>query len=218
MRQAEQIKYRISKSEGKLMTFVGLIFDLLPLIGILLVIVFSIQTIANGNWAVSDYVYHSQKADEWCGKKADSWSIVNWERCLHHSRRRDNSLVYAGGMIAAFGIGGAVLMGPAIYVAVSFISSILAYCLFTIWFASRKINIWSFSKPGKLLTTLMTLVMENITLIDLLPGTTILVWRHVKVSRIEDRVSNKEAQSRLATKEARASRRYVPRYRKAQAV
>jgi hypothetical protein len=36
------------------------------------------------------------------------------------------------------------------------------------------------------------MIVEEIPLLDLLPGTTIMVWRHVKMSQVEDKIKNNE--------------------------
>ena len=189
------INYRISKTTKKLMIAVGVLFDLMPmlLIAIMMLVTFNLF---GSNWAVNDYIYHSNKASEWCAySKAHPYNIFAKERCFHHTRRAKNSTYYAGGILA-FQTGGAGLVGlfvgPIIYTAGSFISTFMAYLLFFFWFGFKRVNMWSFKNEKRILTNIGTSIIEGIPVLNLLPGITLMVWIHIKLSQNEDIENAKE--------------------------
>lgn len=100
------------------------------------------------------------------------------------------------------------IMSPLLYMFTSIISTSIAYILFTIWFFFKKVNMWSVSKMSRLFTTLVTLLIENIPLVDLLPGTTLMVWRHVKTTQAEDKMKQVTAKNSAQQSGSRRNVRY----------
>ena len=192
-------KQRISKTQGRVMMGVGVFFDLFPLIVLAVAAYLLFQ--AFSSWAVEDYVYHSGKAADWCAYSVTHpYNLIAKERCFHHKTRARNSLYYAGGIFAITGGTASVFVGPIIYTAASFLSTITAYLCFTFWFLSKRVYMWSFSKPERVFVNMVTLVIENVPLLDILPGTTLMVWRHVKISQMEDKNKSKKAGEDLKRK------------------
>ncbi len=194
---------RISKTSGKIMIAVALFFDLLPIIALGIAIYISYNALSETMIGKS---FNTQmEADKWCAElnnPDNGWLYTRYVafKCGEgYAQARDQLRVGAIG-VALTGVG-AIFIGPLIYETISFISTILAYLLFTFWFLFNGVNIWSFSKPKKVFLNLITIIVEEIPILDLLPGTTFMVWRHIKMSQTEDKIKNnkiiQQAQNRI---------------------
>lgn len=188
---------RISKGKGRLMIGIGLLFDLLPVLILLVVFVTGIYFIvttsgltelADDIAAVSDSELRNSDAG-------------NWEKVI----RPISGWWGIGKAAATVGLGtilgtvvGVFFILPMLYTITSFMSVFVGYLFFTFWFMFNGVYIWSFSKPKKILVTLTTAFLETIPLVNLLPGITVMVWRHVKYTQMEDALENKETVAKTA--------------------
>lgn len=96
----------------------------------------------------------------------------------------------------------------------SWVSSVLGYIFFTIWFFFKGVYIWSFDKSTKVLINIVTFLIEMFPGLDLLPGTTFMVWRHVKISQKQDKdkfAEQKRKQVRVIQGRMRRARNTVRR-------
>jgi len=173
--ESPPLHMRVSKSYGRMMIAVGIFFDLLPFLSVLLMLIFVMMGVATliGLDSIKSCASVSEK---W-------WRIGDGIRCGWMLGK-----VFVTG---AATIGSLVIMGSTLYSIVSWISTAIAYTLFTVWFWVKGVRIWSFSRASRILVNMMTIIIEMIPLLDLLPGTTVMVWRHVKVSQTEDKAKHK---------------------------
>lgn len=185
-------KERIPKQTGRWMIFTAVVFDLIPIF-VLVITVSGAFLLLSQAVDVADLANDVSKCSWW--KATTWWGIMNCDEVV--------KVAAFGGTSITLGI----VIGPLLYTAASFVSTFFAYLLFTVWFFFKGVNIWSFSEMKKIFTTITTLVIENIPLVDLLPGTTIMVWRQVKMTQTEDKIENKKrvenAQRALAPRRAR---------------
>lgn len=79
-----------------------------------------------------------------------------------------------------------VMVGPLLYAMVSLAVSILTVLIFSFWFLMHRVNMWAF-KTNRIAVNLISIIVELIPGLDLLPGTTFMVWRHIKISEAEDK-------------------------------
>ncbi len=199
--------YRISKTTKKLMIAVGVFFDLVPIIAILAMMFVVFQL--SGGFFINNAANNASLASKYCAeaKKPSTGGIAGW---YHHWLAKNACETYtnfakehavigvgiatiSGGLVAFF-------VGPIIYTAVSFISTFVAYTLFFFWFGFKGVNMWSFRNEKRILTNIGTFIIENIPVVDLLPGTTFMVWMHIKLSRNEDVVKTKEKNEKIKRK------------------
>lgn len=153
-------KQRISKSHGFIMIVVGILFDLLPFILILA----AIGVVMYGLGGDAETVAGAAQ-----GSKLDMFKL---------------------GVSGAGGIATAILAGPLLYVIGSFITLVFGYFSFTIWFLFKGVNIWSFNSVQRVLVNAIAVAVESIPILNMLPGITLMVWRHVKVTQAEDFLTN----------------------------
>jgi hypothetical protein len=188
---------RISKQHGRIMVAIAVFFDLLPIIalGVMLYILFQAVVTGDVGSALEHYSAAERAAERSFEADDSTLSGVLEEIFIHDNVNAYHKLAatYYGAKVIIGASGASVIaffIGPLIYEIVSFSSTIVAYLLFTLWFLFKKVNIWSFTKPKKVFLNLITMIVEEIPILDLLPGTTIMVWRHVKMSQVEDTIKN----------------------------
>lgn len=179
---------RISKSTGRMMIGVAILFDLLPLMLLIVVVVFMMYS-ATGNMAedLSNIAKANQAAQNGTAHGFWGWLAVKTIYGIGGAR----VAVKAGAALFAGGLG-AIILGPIVYTIGSFFASTFAYIIFTVWFFVKGVNIWSFSSTERVLVNMSAIIVENIPLLDLLPGITFMAWRHVKISRAEDTIKDSE--------------------------
>lgn len=187
---------RISKGQGRLMIGIGLLFDLLPILIILVLFMVGIYFIVttSGLTELADVATTISDPDAGFWEKTAAKTKGAWI-----GFRVGFETILA----TAFGV---FFFLPLLYTLTSFMSVFIGYLLFTFWFMFRGVYIWSFSNPKKILVTLTTAILETIPLVNLLPGITIMVWRHVKYTQMEDALQNKET----VVKTARMIQRVAP--------
>ncbi len=188
------------------MIFVGVLFDLTPI----LLVVLAVVVIVMLGGDIIGGAQHLQQAQDTSGFWKSTWNPFSGFYRAYHNIVGDAKIV--GGVVGGGLVG--IFLGPVIYTLGSWVSTFFAYIFFTIWFLFRGVFIWSFTSPSRLAITTTTLVIENIPVVDLLPGTTFMVWRHIKKSRTED---DKKHNENIASLNAVAGRS-IPRYMKAQTV
>ncbi len=144
------------------MVTVGVLFDLFPFLLILIAIII-VFSIAGGDLeTVAD------------AAKGETIAKVKVARSI-------GSAGVAGFFIA-----------PIIYVAGSYIGLFLGYIFFTFWFMFKGVYMWSFSNSKRVIVNIISIAVESIPLLNLLPGITLMVLRHVKISQAEDKLKETE--------------------------
>jgi len=222
-----QKQYRISKNEGRAMLLFGIFFDLLPILALLVGGAFIFQAVTNNgviggaiSGAQKNQTYHEKALEEANKKEYKEWWHFMYNSQLWQERfnaksniKTDKAITTTAVATGLFLSGTATIVaGPFIYMIMSFVGAFIAYTLFTLWFLMRKINIWSLSKPTRLLTTILSTIPESIPIINILvPGITVMVWSHIKVSRIEDAKKLAEAQASVLNRGSR-----IPRWQRVQ--
>lgn len=169
------------------MIAVGVIFDLLP---ILLLVGIIFWVIVSMGGSMEDVKHLSKSIEVYTGANESNWfdRIFDKAGALIVGGISGGSLAkgaVAGGLTAFF-------FGPFIYVVASFIASTLAYIFFTFWFLAKGVNIWAFGSFQRTLVNLSTIIVENVPIVDLFPGITVMVWRHITISRAEDKLKESE--------------------------
>ncbi len=176
---------------------IGLLFDLLPILvlGVIFLIgIYFIMTTPGLSNLANDYAAISDS------EMRNSDKTI-WEKVWLPTKGMWNigKTTVTGGLKAllatAFGV---FFILPLLYTITSFLSLFIGYLFFTFWFMFKGVYIWSFSKPKKILVTLTTAFLETIPFVNLLPGITIMVWRHVKYTQMEDAIQNKETLAKTA--------------------
>lgn len=186
-RQEVPQKQRISGSYGRTMILVGVFFDLIPV----LMVALAILLVAYGlTETYSTLIDASVAAKTNCTK----WELLYKPvYCGVVGLVRYANLGVQVGIVVVSSVGAGVFVGPALYVFGSYLSVFTAYLFFTLWFLFKGVNIWSFSNTKRVLVNISSMVVENVPGLNLLPGITVMVWRHVKMSQMEDRVENASA-------------------------
>ena len=163
----------------------GVFFDLLPIILVLVVIFFVISQVGGGIVEeAASYAEAGQQIEEggvWNTVHGYVWKVVAGSRVLVQV-----------GWKALVGGTAALFFGPFLYIIGSFIASTLAYFFFTFWFFMKGVNIWTFGSAQRVLVNVTSIIVEHIPGLDLLPGITFMVWRHVVISRAEDALKDSE--------------------------
>ena len=168
----------------------GVFFDLLPIILLVVVGFFVISSLGMGNY--SEDVTNLSKADK-AIEEGGFWNTVaGWGIKGTAYTRIGGRAAKDTVKIALFGGGSALIFGPPLYMIGSFVASILAYLFFTIWFFIKGVNIWTFGSAQRVLVNMGSIIVEHIPGLDLLPGITFMVWRHVVISRAEDTLKDSE--------------------------
>lgn len=189
-KQEIEQKQRISPSYGRVMILVGAFFDLIP---ILLVIGAIGLTVYGMGATFGGTVKSIQNADDAC-----SWSNLMLPFGVHKCLAYKGSAGAKVALSLASGIGVGIFIGPTLYVFGSYLSSITAYIFLSLWFLLKGVNIWSFSNTKKVITNVSSIIVENIPVLNLLPGITLMVWRHVKISQMEDHAENSEGVQKIS--------------------
>ncbi len=191
------IDYRISKTTKKLMIAVGVLFDLMPmlLIVITMLVVFQLTGGTMLGDAVKDYA-QQKTLEEKSGLDYGKWG--GWIfKPSDYAKTRVYFVGAVGGTSAVLTV---LFLGPVIYTAGSFISTFMAYLLFFFWFGFKRVNMWSFKNEKRILTNVGTSVIEGIPGLNILPGITLMVWIHIKLSRNEDMEDAKEKNEKMKRK------------------
>jgi len=196
-----KVRYRISKSHGRLMMLVGLFFDLLPIILILFVIGIMFSTI-NGS------VTEAACDDNWLTR------ILNYRIGSNERTWLDNTIgattcegaTRASAAVAI--IGGGFMLGPILYVVGSLFSVFTAFLVFLAWFGLKGTFILA-PTGNRIAANLITMVVESLPLVNTLPGITLAVWRHVRISQKEDEKKHKEQRAKQVDYMNRQSRRFT---------
>lgn len=188
---------RISKSTGRMMIGIAAIFDLIPILLLLIVAFLVIADISpdysdeNTNIALANKAAAVENPqDGWTGIAVGAIKMIA-------NVRKAGKTVIAAGEFLLFGAAGLVL-GPIIYTIGSFIATALAYIVFIIWFYMKGVNVLTFSSGERVLVNLMSVVIEYIPIVNLFPSITIGVWRHIKVSQVEDKIKDNELLSKAS--------------------
>lgn len=158
-------QHTISGLQTMLLLSVAFIFDLLPILVLIVAAVFLLLGLGD----ISSCIQASS---------ASYFSLTK----------------YTSGAACAYslatGAAGAVALlfiGPAVYAFLQVLMSFLGLLVFWGWFAFLGVNIWSFKK-GRMLTSALAGVIELIPFLGILPGTTLLVLRHIMITRTEDKL------------------------------
>lgn len=153
------------------MVAVAILIDLLPLIFILLAV------------GLVVYVLAGDVGQDMLDSVGGNYVDDRWNRL---------QILWKAGRAGAGGLMLLVFVGPLLYTVASFLSIFFGYLLFTFWFMFKGVNMWSFRSMQRVIVNLTAAVVELIPLVNLLPGISLMVWRHVKLSQMEDRVKNEE--------------------------
>ncbi len=208
----KKVKYRVSKKHGSLMVFIGFLFDLMPLLLILIATGFIFSQL--NNTATETFC----EEDAWYNKVLDY--RIGWG---DKSNLLDK---YTGKTVCEFStrasaaiamIGGGFIVGPMLYFIGSLLSIFLAFFVFLAWFGVRKVFVLS-PKPGRLVANLLTLIIECLPIFNILPGITFAVWRHVRISQKEDETKHRQQMNKRQQQTAEMLRNQraanVPTYRR----
>ena len=171
------------------MLAMGVFFDLLPVILIFVAVGLVIMLLGDTGVTAS----HAVVAAELCESTPWYYVFDKAGACIVKNAASVEVVVslFLGGATAIF-------LGPFIYTFGSFLSTILAYFFFTVWFYMKGVHMWTFTKGQRVLVNLCTVVVETIPLLNLLPGITFMVWRHVAISQAEDAIKDSELQNKAA--------------------
>lgn len=204
-----EVTYRISKQGGWVMMMVALFLDMLPFI--VLVGVMALMLGALGNTVVD-----AACSDNWFTKILN-FKLITFDKPLMLT---DGPMVYDlsnscdASKVASVAAAGAAsfMISPLIFFVSTAAASLIAICLFPMWFYFGKNYIMvSFAHFGKLATNIssfaITTILKWMPIVNLfpLPVYTLTVWRHVQISRHEDRQKQREANK----KRMRVLKRYM---------
>jgi hypothetical protein len=177
---------RISKGTGRFMIAVAILFDFIPLIMIIAAIGVSAYFV--GGFNTAEEVANSRAGDA-AIQQGGFWNTVGGYAVKGVAgtigTAKVTKAVVAGGVVGIF-------IGPIIYTVGSYLSIIFGYLIFTFWFLFKGVNMWSFNSMQKVLVNLSAFIVELVPGVNILPGISIMVWRHVKLSQLEDREKNRE--------------------------
>lgn len=162
------------------MVLIAIFFDLLPIIFIFISIALIAYALSDG--IGEDIVDLAQSGN----------FITEWKN------KAEIAAQAAAGATASLAV--LIFLGPALYTIGSFISVFFGYIFFTVWFFMKGVNIWSFDSTERVGVNLLAGIIELIPMINILPGITVMVWRHVKISQKEDRVKNTEQAKKIQGK------------------
>lgn len=109
-------------------------------------------------------------------------------------------LAAAGGSVAM------MYVGPAIYAGLAYASKAIAFGMFFLWFWFLGWNMWAF-KAKNLTINMTAFVIESLPIIELIPAITIMVWRHITLSRAADKAQAEAAAAKRAAAAAAAAQR-----------
>lgn len=191
----QEPKHRISKGTGRLMVFVGLLFDMLPLLLIIVVMAFIFSGLNN---SVTEAACDDNAITRFLNTPVWDWG-----------EKGDVMTVCEGATLASAGvafIGGGIIMGPALYAIGSIISVFLAFVVFLMWFGSKGVFVLSLSS-GRIMINMFTFVVESVPVLNIIPTITFATWRHVHITQKKDekRVraykTNLQAQQKLANRQ-----------------
>jgi len=168
----------------------GVFFDLLPIILLIIAGYFVVSSLGMGNY--SEDVGNLANADQ-AIEAGGFWNTfagyaIKGTAYTRIGGRATKDVV----KIVFFGGASAFLFGPFIYMIGSLVASTLAYFVFIIWFYIKGVNILTFSSAQRVLVNIGSIIVEHIPGLDLLPGITFMVWRHVVISRAEDALKDSE--------------------------
>ena len=162
------------------MLAVGILFDLLPLFLIIGTSVFVFKLLGDASAKAASNVAA-------CFNPATLTDLWNCAMFASSPVTELSKIALASGA-AAFT---AVTLGPIMYAIGSFTSTLLALFVFLVWFLVKRVN--PFSPTAKrMLTNLLTMIVESIPLLNILPGITFAVSRHIRISRMEDEERHRE--------------------------
>lgn len=182
-------KQRISSSYGRVMILVGIFFDLLPVLLVFYLIL--IATYGVGS-AFGDLLSSAANAADICKSVGGKWDLWGGARCLGAKMEVYTAALLASGAGLGAGAAAGFFIAPTLYVFGSYAASITAFLFFTLWFLFRGVYIWSFGNSKKVVVNLFSVVVENIPLVNLLPGISLMVWRHVRIAQMEDKKKNEK--------------------------
>jgi hypothetical protein len=176
------------------MLFAGILFDLGPLLIIIAVLVMGVMMIGEmGGEAASkcaEVKWYNVKAQAQC-----AWAVAK-------------TLAATGGSVAAM-----MTVGPAIigilYTISTVMVNLLAAIVFTVWFAMKRVNMWSFTSPRRIMANLLALFIEYAPFLNILPGITIMVWMQIKATEREDKERAKQTAEKLFRAGNRSMRRVM---------
>jgi hypothetical protein len=199
-------KKRISKTTSKFMIFAGIVFDLIPL-GLVVIMMMFIFAAINGSGIgenLSEIAEDTAKlnkapADSGGGYGADIdlGSVHNPIPAINVGINAGIIFFKTGGAgIAA--VAGGIIAGPIIYTIGSFVATICGYLFFTFWFLFKGVNIWSFSSTKRVIWNGITGFIETVPILNMLPGTTLMVWKHISITNAEDMLKHNEAMKKVA--------------------
>jgi|GEM_PF-3478684 len=190
------VRYRISKTHGRLMVFVAFIFDLMP-------IIFLLGTVALVGFTLSEAVGGS--CEESALNTFLNFRLVSWETgSLEFFTKGTNSVTdlsttcgAATGVAYASGAFAGIAFGPMLLFVGSVLGVMTAFLLFVFWFAIKRVNVL---KPTakNLFVSFGTFICESIPILNILiPSITLTTWHHVRTSQKEDRKKYKKKQKQM---------------------
>jgi hypothetical protein len=177
------------------MVFVALFFDFLALLACVLLIMLMLYYIGSN----FNFEFEARMLNEAAENVSDGGGCIG-DQCDTRAAIAVGSAAYKLAKAAATGAGGIgilFLLIPLVYTAVSFISTLLAYFVFTIWFFLKGVNMWSFTNAQRVGINLLSGIIEFLPLVNLLPAITVMVWRHVKISQVEDRIKEADQAKKI---------------------
>jgi len=181
---------RISKSQGRLMVAVAFLFDLIPIILLCLVFYFILDALGGFNTLTDAFdTGECKELTVDMGATGLDLGRDTITVCENETAFAKVKLLFA----LSGAISGTVFTGPLVYSVGSFMATFFGYMCFTIWFAINKVNMWSFSKTGRVFANAFSALIELVPLLNLLPGITFMAWRHVKITQAEDELKNRES-------------------------
>jgi ABC-type multidrug transport system permease subunit len=166
-------QYRIGTMSKWLMLLISFLFDLLPLLAVMGIVVFVVSSLGV---SINDLTEaHAACVPEITGVQD---GVVRTGKCAY----------YGGKLLVFGGLSGMATLwffGPLVYMLMSFLCAILAPLIFFAWFAIKKVPYFSL-KGGRLQVILLSVLVKLCPFTSFLPSITFLTWRQIRISRKED--------------------------------
>ncbi|MBP9760059.1 MAG: hypothetical protein KBD24_01685 [Candidatus Pacebacteria bacterium] len=196
-----KLTYRVSREGGWMMMAVALILDFLPFMVLIGAVALLFSTL--GGQACLDKavlepaVAAASRASERLGGGVFGNAIGTIVGALYMPANNINTYKCIGA--AGISLGSGFWLSPLIFFVSAVVASLIAFTLFPLWFYFGKHYIMvSFLHPGKVITNassfMITTILKWMPIVNLfpLPVYTLTVWRHVQISRHEDREEHRE--------------------------
>ena len=174
------------------MTGVAVMFDILPLILVLLMTVFVYHLVASS----ADFVpFQDFDAVAKEVRQGTPWYLKGWTYAgsfyVTQSLQRDWT---RGGIKAGAGVAAGAsipILGPVVYIVGSLVATTMSFVVFLLWFGAKRVFVLALT-PRRVGANMAALIIKAIPLLNILPGITLAVVMHIRQTRAEDRERHKK--------------------------